>query len=359
MICQTDLPYHSIYLLNTNFHLYIIQGLCGCCWAVSIAASIESALLITNQTLITDSDADSVSFQQMITCDKENLGCDGGNILYATRYAWEHNDFGNGNYGGLTSYKDYPFKDYWGIESQTCETAGKTPKVYLNYPKIVTSVNDRSSFEERRNLVMEAVSQQPITTTMKSQCNIISLYKNGVLTSDSGCECCEASCIDHAVVIVGYDTTASVPYWKVRNSWGPRWGEAGHFRVAMDDPGCGWGLFGILAESALMEDAYSTLDALPERPSFWESARGYQKALVIAGGVLGFICVASLVVGGWKTYKYKKSMNRRKETARDREQKKEASRYTDEAKNDGKNDFTISGTNNGNGGENNGVEITM
>lgn len=201
---------------------------------------------------MTGTDADSISFQQMIACDTKNLGCDGGNILYATGYVWENNDFGNGNYGGLTSFAEYPFENFLGQDSPTCNAQGKTPRVYLNYPKIVTSINDRSSFEERRNLVMSAVSQQPITITMKSECDIMSLYKGGVLTSDSGCECCDSKCIDHAVVIVGYDTTATIPYWKIRNSWGPNFGESGHFRVAMNNAGCGWGLFGILAESALM-----------------------------------------------------------------------------------------------------------
>jgi len=194
--------------------LLSLKGLCGCCWAVAIAAAIESALLITNQTKITNTYDKSVSFQQMITCDMNNLGCDGGNILYATKYVWKNDNFGN-NYGGLVSYSDYPFEDYLGIESQTCNIYDKTPKVYLNYPKVVTSVNDRTSFEERRDLVMAAVSQQPVTTTMKSQCDIISLYKRGVITTDSGCECCEASCIDHAVVLVGFDTTDEIPFWKV------------------------------------------------------------------------------------------------------------------------------------------------
>ena len=56
-----------------------------------------------------------------------------------------------------------------------------------------------------------------------------------------------------AIIIVGYDTTAPTPYWKLRNSWGVGYGEEGYFRIAMNDPGQGeWGLFGMLAESALV-----------------------------------------------------------------------------------------------------------
>ena len=39
----------------------------------------------------------------------------------------------------------------------------------------------------------------------------------------------------HAVCIVGYDTTGLVPYWIVKNSWGPSWGEAGFFRIKMGE----------------------------------------------------------------------------------------------------------------------------
>lgn len=58
------------------------QGLCGCCWAVATAGAVESALMITNQTSRYDSlDRNSLSFQQMISCDDEEKGCQGGNIV--------------------------------------------------------------------------------------------------------------------------------------------------------------------------------------------------------------------------------------------------------------------------------------
>ncbi|ACI64247.1 predicted protein, partial [Thalassiosira pseudonana CCMP1335] len=186
------------------------QGLCGCCWAVSTAAAIESALLITNQIKVSnDLDRESLSFQQMISCDDRNSGCGGGNILYATKYAWENNDFGN------EKYADYPYVDYLGITSETCQLPkSKNAQAYLNYPKI------------RRDVTMAAVAQQPIASTLTTGCDLFISYGGGVLTHDEG-----SSCIDHAVVIVGYNTTAKPPYWKVRNSWGPEWGEEGHFKV--------------------------------------------------------------------------------------------------------------------------------
>ena len=58
------------------------QGYCGCCWAVSTTAAIESALMITNKTNRVDAKTtNSLSFQQMISCDDKNLACDGGNIV--------------------------------------------------------------------------------------------------------------------------------------------------------------------------------------------------------------------------------------------------------------------------------------
>jgi hypothetical protein len=36
----------------------------------------------------------------------------------------------------------------------------------------------------------------------------------------------------HAVVIVGWGVEGNKPYWIVRNSWGPGWGDGGYFKIA-------------------------------------------------------------------------------------------------------------------------------
>ena len=105
------------------------------------------------------------------------------------------------------------------------------------------------------------------------------------------------NCIDHAVVIVGYNLTHNPPYWKIRNSWGVGWGELGHVRVAMNDPGCGWGLFGMLSEGALLEDVYTTKAELPDRPSWWERSSTGAKVLVLLAAILG-TCILSICVCG-------------------------------------------------------------
>lgn len=45
--------------------------------------------------------------------------------------------------------------------------------------------------------------------------------------------------LNHAVQIVGYDLTAGIPHYIVKNSWGPIFGDKGYLYVAIGKNLCG------------------------------------------------------------------------------------------------------------------------
>jgi len=47
---------------------------------------------------------------------------------------------------------------------------------------------------------------------------------------------CYSGSLDHTLVVVGYQLASVVPFWVVRNSWGPSWGDGGYMRMAMQSP---------------------------------------------------------------------------------------------------------------------------
>ena len=63
-------------------------------------------------------------------------------------------------------------------------------------------------------------------------------YTGGVMTV-SECGGYAASDLDHCVHLVGYNSTASSPYWIVKNSWSTDWGESGYIYLQFDANTCG------------------------------------------------------------------------------------------------------------------------
>ena len=52
--------------------------------------------------------------------------------------------------------------------------------------------------------------------------------------------CSTGKQLDHGVTVVGYGTgPLGAAYWKIKNSWGASWGEAGYIRLAHGKDLCG------------------------------------------------------------------------------------------------------------------------
>lgn len=72
-----------------------------------------------------------------------------------------------------------------------------------------------------------ALCKQPVSIGVDASCFMS--YSSGVLMPD---ECSQQ--LNHGVLAVGYSQSSETNgvVYKVKNSWGPEWGESGYVRLA-------------------------------------------------------------------------------------------------------------------------------
>ena len=81
--------------------------------------------------------------------------------------------------------------------------------------------------------VIKALQYGPVVTAHFVS-ESFKFYESGVFDGD-GCDDSRLEYVNHASVIVGYDLTADVPYFKLRNSWASDWGEKGYYRMKIGE----------------------------------------------------------------------------------------------------------------------------
>jgi hypothetical protein len=192
---------------------------------------------------------EDLSFQQLISCDDDQMGCGGGNVITALNYT-ESNPL-----GGVTDLATLPFSDASGTTTEEC------PVDLLENAPVAVSVGKTAlavaSFkptdpDERVTLMKQALAKQPLVVLMDGTCVAFQTYSNGIMTDDGNCAVgSDGVGIDHAVLMVGYDDTTSPPSFKIKNSWGEGWGEDGYFRIAQTvSSTMPYGLFGLLYQGS-------------------------------------------------------------------------------------------------------------
>jgi hypothetical protein len=231
------------------------QGQCGGCWAFSVAGALEgSAAIDSNFTWL-----ESVSPQQLLSCDTSQLGCGGGNVVTALQYTI------NNPFGGVTSFETLPFLDASGTTTDPCPLTTEPP-LAVAVPQMALAVSSTSPSDpnERVTQMKQGLAMQPLVVMMDATCPTFEMYSNGIMTDDGNCSCASGSCIDHAVLMVGYDDTTDPPSFKIKNSWGTGWGEEGYFRVAQTvSDTMPYGLFALLYQGATSVGAFNTTAAVP------------------------------------------------------------------------------------------------
>jgi len=184
------------------------QGQCGSCWSFSATGGIEGAIFLQHGHL------SSLSEQQLVDCSGSygNKGCSGGLMDAAFKYAQAN---------GLCTESAYPYT----ARDGTCKSTSCTMSANTK----LTGYKDVTHTE---NALGAAVDGTPVSIAIEADQSGFQLYKSGVFCGTCGTN------LDHGVLAVGYGTDVQ-DYWKVKNSWGTGWGEAGYIRICRNSNKCG------------------------------------------------------------------------------------------------------------------------
>lgn len=81
--------------------------------------------------------------------------------------------------------------------------------------------------------LIEALEYGPVVTSFHTPISF-RFYNSGVYDTNL-CDNISKYSVNHSVVVTGFDLSAPVPFFEARNSWGPKWGDNGYFKIKIGD----------------------------------------------------------------------------------------------------------------------------
>jgi len=189
------------------------QGQCGSCWAFSAVASLEGAWQISGKPLT------SLAEQELVDCAGSfgNQGCNGG--LMSTSFDYLLSKQGK----SITTTAAYPYTARDGRCAAAGKPSGATIASYKTINRDATEAN-----------LLAALVEGPVSVAIEADQMCFQFYHSGIL-DDASC----GTNLDHGVTLVGYGTEGAKNYWRIKNSWGPSWGDSGYIRFVHGKNQCG------------------------------------------------------------------------------------------------------------------------
>ena len=181
------------------------QRRCGSCWTYAATAALEGEMYFVNSKK-----GMSLSEQEYMECSTNRDGCQGGWMEDCYTYSKNKNRI------APTSAAPYTGKD-----SRKCNYGNVANALESSDVRVTGNIKIKGDVE-----LLKFTSEHIVSVAIKVSTKFM-VYKSGVMVDNS----CNKQ-PDHAVAVVGYGVEKGRKYWKVRNSWGVRWGDKGY--ILMD-----------------------------------------------------------------------------------------------------------------------------
>ena len=194
------------------------QGQCGSCWAFSATEQIESQWYLAGNSLT------SFAPQQIVSCDKTDAGCNGGDTPTAFEYVESA--------GGMATEASYPYTSGAKGKTGRCKSFQTDGGKISGYSYATPACTGTCKNQDLDMLAANLASTAPVSICVNAEA--WQDYDSGVLTKKA-CGAIAYDDLDHCVQLVGY----TADYWIVRNSWNTDWGVKGYIHLARDDNTCG------------------------------------------------------------------------------------------------------------------------
>uniref|UniRef100_A0A8D0DP70 Dipeptidyl peptidase 1 n=1 Tax=Salvator merianae TaxID=96440 RepID=A0A8D0DP70_SALMN len=197
------------------------QASCGSCYAFASMGMLESRIRI----LTNNSQAPTLSPQQVVSCSEYSQGCDGGfPYLIGGKYV---QDF------GVVEEDCFP---YTGTDSPCVFK----DNCYRYYSSDYYYVGGFYGGCNEALMKLELVRHGPMAVAFEVYTDFVH-YSGGIYHHTGLMDPFNPfELTNHAVLLVGYgaDPQSGEPFWIVKNSWGTSWGEKGFFRIRRGTDEC-------------------------------------------------------------------------------------------------------------------------
>ncbi|KDO28060.1 hypothetical protein SPRG_20218 [Saprolegnia parasitica CBS 223.65] len=241
------------------------QKSCGSCWAFAASDLIETAVAYT-----TGNAPVALSSQQLLSCSTRAevhtynyCFANSGNVpkWLQPRMPWSSQN--NGCNGGMTHIalseaatriRNLATRLDWPYAEDNSAASGGVPVGPVGPVDNATAahisgwepaLNEKSCTDTKDPAVLlrRALQTGPLAVAINARDGGFKDYKNGLHICP---EITQPSMIDHALLLVGYDSGPSGDYWILKNSYSTQWGLQGFVHIKADDRlNCGLNVFPI------------------------------------------------------------------------------------------------------------------